>query len=131
LSILYKNSANLGFRHTALNSSVIARDILVSWAQAQGNVKMICCWSDWHGWVWNNSGVAPGLMTVLTTQQQHEYIGRTWWNIIKHLVIISTKCTIFIHYTHLLHSPTFRCHIHHYQGKHMCPLLKTMLLCGC
>ena len=44
---------------------------------------------------------------------------------IKHSLIIPTKCTVFIHYIHLLYfSYLFRCHIYHHQGGHLCTLLK-------
>jgi hypothetical protein len=42
-------------------------------------------------------------------------------------LIIPTKCTMFIHYIHLLYlSSTFRCYIHNHQGELLCPWLKTV-----
>jgi hypothetical protein len=45
---------------------------------------------------------------------------------IKHILIIPTKCTIYIRYIHLLYlSYMLRYYIHH-QGELLCPLLKTI-----
>ena len=40
---------------------------------------------------------------------------------------MTIKCTLFIHYTHLLYFfCMFLCHIRHHQGDLTCPLLKTI-----
>jgi hypothetical protein len=66
-------------------------------------------------------------MFPLLIKQQNRNFGVIHFvhsHIIKHPLIIPTKCKMFIHYIHLTYySCMFRCHIHHHQGELLCPSL--------
>ena len=77
-------------------------------------------------WTWDVVLVNQELSNPRKQNTQTTHTKENTLNVSKQLLIVPTKCTIFILHTNLLYfSSMLRCHMYHHQGELLCHLFQT------